>query len=158
MLFAVLGLAVMAQNPLKKGTAQLNFGFGFSNYGLPVYLGFDYGVHPDVSLGAELSYRHFDESWNKGNYNRTVLGIAGNVNYHFNRIMHIPSNWDLYAGLNVGFYSWNKLDGYGGSHTSGLGLGAQLGGRYFFSRWGINLEVGGSNAFSGGKIGLTYKL
>jgi outer membrane immunogenic protein len=47
---------------------------------------------------------------------------------------------------------------YPGSHTSGVGLGAQLGGRYYFSdKFGINLEVGGGNAFSGGKFGISVK-
>ena len=46
-----------------------------------------------------------------------------------------------------------------GSHTSGLGLGAQIGGRYFISRTvALNLEFGGGNAFADGKFGLTVKL
>jgi len=40
-----------------------------------------------------------------------------------------------------------------------MGRGAQIGGRYYFTqKVGINLELGGGNAFSGGKIGLTFKL
>jgi hypothetical protein len=40
---------------------------------------------------------------------------------------------------------------------SGLGLGAQIGGRYFFKdNFGLNLEFGGGNALSGGKFGITY--
>jgi len=73
--------------------------------------------------------------------------------------LNIPSPWDFYAGLNLGFYSWNSPRDYEGSHTSGLGLGGQIGGRYYFSnKVGINLEFGGGNAFSGGKFGLTIKI
>jgi len=40
-----------------------------------------------------------------------------------------------------------------------LGLGAQVGGRYYISnKVALNLEFGGGNAFSGGKFGLTFKL
>jgi hypothetical protein len=73
--------------------------------------------------------------------------------------MNIPSNFDFYAGLNIGFYIWSSPNNYYGTHSSGLGLGAQVGGRYFFSKnAGLNLEFGGGNAFSGGKFGLTFKL
>lgn len=143
-----------AQSPIADGQTQLNFGAGFSSYGLPLYIGIDHGVHPDISIGGELSFKSFDR-WN---YHHNVIGIAGNGNYHFNSLLDIPSNWDFYAGLNIGFYIWNSEDGYDGDHNSGLGLGAQVGGRYYWNdRWGVNLEFGGGNAFSGGKIGVTVK-
>ena len=150
---------IFAQSPLSKGQSQINAGVGLSSWGVPVYLGFDYGVHPDITLGAEASYRGYNDNWRDHKYKHSVIGILGNVNYHFNTILNIPSNWDFYAGLNLGFYSWNSPNDYEGSHTSGVGLGAQIGGRYFFSdKVGVNLEFGGGNAFSGGKFGLTIKI
>ena len=72
-------------------------------------------------------------------------------------MLNIPSNWDFYAGLNVGFYSWSSPNGYPGDGDSGVGLGIQIGGRYFITdKFGLNLEVGGGNAFSGGKFGVTF--
>ena len=162
-LFLSLGLMFLvsmgyAQSPLRVGQTQLNVGLGLSDYGLPVYVGFDHAVHPDITLGGELSYRGYDDH-DYYDYHLNSWGISGNGNYHFNSILDIPRNWDFYAGLNVGFYVWNAPDGYHGDHTSGLGLGAQIGGRYYFNnKVGINLEVGGGNEFSGGKIGLTVKL
>lgn len=144
--------------PLAQGQMQLNAGFGFSSWGLPVYVGLDYGVHPDISIGGELSFRSYSDNWNNSDYNHTVIGISANGNYHFNTLMEIPSNWDVYAGLNLGFYIYTSDKDYGGSNSSGLGLGAQIGGRYYWSEnWGVNLEFGGGNAFSGGKVGITYK-
>jgi hypothetical protein len=71
----------------------------------------------------------------------------------------MPKKWDFYAGLNIGFYVWSSPNDYKGSNSSGLGLGAQIGGRYYLSnKVGLNLELGGGNAFSGGKFGLTFKL
>jgi hypothetical protein len=157
MFLAIAGLK--AQSALPKGQSQINFGVGFSNHGVPVYLGFDHAVHNNITLGAELSYRGYDENYHENHYKHNVLGISGNFNYHFNTVLSIPSNWDLYAGLNVGYYAWNSPDGYNGDNTSGLGLGLQVGGRYYWSKKaGINLEFGGGNEFSGGKIGLSIRL
>ena len=147
--------AMFAQCPIAKGQAQINAGLGFSSWGLPVYVGMDYGIAQDITIGGELSFR----SYSDGGYSSSIIGISGNGNYHFNRIMNIPSNWDFYAGLNLGFYNWSSPSGYGGNHSSGLGLGVQVGGRYYFnSKWGINLEFGGGNAASGGQFGVSFKL
>lgn len=157
--FACISATSFSQNSLRTGNSQLNFGVGLSDWGVPLYLGFDHAVSNDVTLGGELSYRSYRESMNHIYYDHSIAGISGNANYHFNNLLDIPRNWDLYAGLNLGFYVWSSPDAYDGTHTSGLGLGAQIGGRYFISRKvGINLEFGGGNAFSNGKVGLTVKL
>ena len=163
LLFTIALLAGMissyGQNPLAVGAAQLNAGLGFSGYGLPVYLGLDFGASRDFTLGGELSFRSYSDNYNGFGYNHNIIGISGNGNYHFNTVLDMPSNWDFYAGLNLGFYVWTSPSDYPGNHTSGLGLGAQVGGRYYFSRKvGLNLELGGGSVTSGGKIGLTFKL
>jgi outer membrane immunogenic protein len=158
LLLSVISLfTVSAQSPLQKGRVQLNTGVGFSGWGVPVYFGMDFGVSRDFTLGFEGSFRNYKENYSETKYQSTILGISGNGNYHFNRIMNIPSNWDFYAGLNVGFYVWSSPYGYPGEGDSGVGLGAQIGGRYFITdHFGLNLEFGGGNAFSGGKFGITY--
>jgi len=151
MIFSVF--AMNAQAPLPKGGAQLNAGFGFSGWGVPIYVGADFGIAKDFTLGIEGSFR----SYSAGYGSVTIFGFLGNGNYHFNSIMDIPSNWDFYAGLNLGFYSWSTPSGYSGS--GGLGLGAQVGGRYFINnKFGLNLEFGGGSRVSGGKFGITYRL
>ena len=150
---------VSAQCPINVGQAQLNAGLGFSSWGLPVYVGLDFGVHKDVTVGGEASFRSYNGSWNSNKYRHSVLGFSANGNYHFNHVLNIPLEWDFYAGANVGFYIWNSPDDYDGDNVSGLGLGIQVGGRYYFNdKMGINLEFGGGNAFSGGKIGISVKL
>ncbi len=147
--------AIFAQNPVAKGQSQINVGLGLSDWGVPVYLGFDHGVHKDVTMGMEASFRTVD---NRHSKNHSVIGISGNVNYHFNHVLSIPTNWDFYAGLNIGYYIVSDSDPDDRYHTR-LGLAAQIGGRYFFTdSVGVNLEFGGGNAFSGGKIGLSFKL
>ncbi len=159
MLVVFSSLAVMAQSPYTKGEKQLNGGFGLSSWGLPVYIGLDYAVHDDITVGGELSFRSYNEKIGTYKYDHSVIGVSGNGNYHFNTILEIPDNWDVYAGLNLGFYIWNSPNSYTGSHTSDLGFGAQIGGRYYFSdKVSLNLEFGGGNAFSGGKIGISVFL
>jgi len=155
--FLLLTFILFAQKPITKAQTQLNAGIGLSGWGIPVYIGLDYGVHPYLSIGGELSYRSYNEDLFGAKYNRNIIGITGNGNYHFNSIMNIPTPWDFYAGLNIGFYNVASGSSNGGIN-SGLSLGVQIGGRYYFNQnWGINLEIGGGNSVSGGKFGITYK-
>lgn len=152
-------LTASAQAPLSAGNAQLNLGVGFSGWGVPVYGGLDYAVDNDITIGAEVSYRSWNEGWHGYDYKHSITGICGNFNYHFGKALKMKPKWDLYGGVNIGFFIWSSPSGYEGDHTSGLGLGAQIGIRYALSRVvALNLEFGGGNAFSGGKFGLTIKL
>jgi len=151
-------------NPLSKGQLQLNAGLGISNWGVPVYVGIDYGIHKDISIGAEVSGRSYREKWNNGRYNHTVIGILANGNYHFNKLFKMSSKWNVYAGLSLGYYIWNSPNDYNGESGSGIGLGSQVGARYFFTdKFGINLEFFGSPGFkkghshNNGKFGITYQ-
>lgn len=155
----IVSLISFSQHHLSPKSNQLNLGLGFSGWGIPVYLGIDHGLSRDLTLGAELSYRAYHEKWNQNTYNHNITGVSANLNYHFNTILNIPSKWDLYAGLNVGFFIWSSPTSYNGNNNSGLGLGGQIGTRYYFSdKVGLNLEFGGGNAFSGGKFGVTIKI
>ena len=146
-----------AQYALAKGDKQVNAGVGLSTWGIPVYVGLDFGVDTDISAGAEISYRNNTYRYFGDRYRRSVIGISGNANYHFNGIADIPTQYDFYAGLNVGFFIWgDAVAGYGG-RTSGLGLAAQVGGRYYFnSTTAVNLEFSGGSVF-GTKLGLSAK-
>jgi outer membrane immunogenic protein len=159
LLFVSLVSTAMAQYPLPTGRTQINLGVGLSNWGIPVYVGLDYGIHKDISLGAELSFRNYDESWNNGIYHQQIMGFVGNANYHFNSLLNIPNTVDFYGGINIGFNTWTSPSGYGGNHASGLALGAQIGGRVYVSKTvGLNLELMGGNGLNSGKFGVTFKL
>ena len=147
------------QGSVPKGSSQLNVGVGLSGWGVPVYIGIDHGISRDFTIGGEVSFRSYRENWKNDYYRHSIIGISGNVNYHFNRILDIPDEWDFYGGANLGFYIWNSPNNYSGSNSTGLGLGLQLGGRYYLSeKVGLNLELGSGNAFSNGKFGITVKL
>lgn len=150
LLVLLIGAASVFALPLNVGQSQFNIGTGFSTWGMPIYMGVDYGVTPDITLGGEATLRfHNHGSW---------VGIYGNGNYHFVNLLNMPSNTDFYAGLCLGFDVWLPDDGHENAHNSGLGLGVQVGGRYYFNdRLGLNLEIGGGFV-SGGKIGISCKL
>lgn len=134
---------------------QINAGFGFSNLGTPIFVGLDYGVTNEITVGGEISYRVI--SLHDIDY--FVAGFFGNVNYHFNKILKLPPKFNAYGGVSLGYYDWssdidNNLDNI--EHSSGISLYGQVGGRYFFNKkFGLNLEIG-VGSISGGKLGITY--
>lgn len=152
----IIHLSVNSQT-LRREHTQLNAGIGLSGWGVPIYIGLDFGHQKDVSFGLEASFRSYGQNYTGSKYNSTITGLSGNFNYHFNRVLEIPKQWDFYAGLNLGYYFWSTSSTYPGTGSSGLGLGAQIGGRYYLSNnFGLNLEFGGGNAFSQGKFGISY--
>jgi outer membrane immunogenic protein len=149
--------ASFAQAPLGKGGAQLNAGLGFSSWGTPIYLGADFGVHPDITIGPTLSFRDYNYNYLGAKYSQNLTIIGFNGNYHFNKVLNMPSKWNVYAGLTIGYYIWSSGD-YAGAKDSDIGWNGQIGARYFFSKnFGVNLEFGGGTA-TGGGLGITYKI
>ena len=166
-----------AQADLGKGNLQLNAGTGISGWGIPVYVGLDYGVTNEITVGAELSYRHDSTTYDFGRiefpygrisgekitYSHNVFGIFTNGNYHFNRLLRLPRQLDLYAGASLGFFfgSVTSSEGnikYTGDDYSGFSAALQTGARYFFTdNFGVNLELSGGVLTSGLKAGITYK-
>jgi outer membrane immunogenic protein len=162
-LLVVGASAAFAQGTLGKGGKQLNAGLGFSSWGIPVYVGVDFGVHESITVGPRISYRKTSESFSGFEYSQSLTVISFNGNYHFNQLLDLPEPFDLYAGLTLGYYIWSDVKWSNGSFSgdageaSGIGIDAQIGARYFFSdKFGLNLELGGGTA-SGGNFGITYK-
>jgi outer membrane immunogenic protein len=150
MVFSTLSLNAQRGGtaPLSKGQLQLNFGGGFSNWGIPVYASLDISVHKDVTIAPELSFGF-------GSYQALTIGFG--ADYHWNYLLGIPSNWDFYAGIGVGYHVWNNDDNNYYSYNP-LRLGARVGGRWYWSEnWALNLELGGGTGF-GGKFGVSVKL
>lgn len=154
----LIGFGANAQSPVGASGKQINFGTGLSNYGIPLYFGMDFGVHPDITAGFVLSARSYNQV-DYGSKSLLVIGVYGVGNYHFNRLLELNPEWDLYAGLSLGFVHWNYDKGYPHSKNSPLGIDLQIGGRYYWNdRWGVNAEIGGGNVLSGMRLGLSYKL
>ncbi|RAW01601.1 outer membrane beta-barrel protein [Pseudochryseolinea flava] len=160
---AICCLPAFAQGTLGKGGKQINAGLGFSSWGVPIYVGMDFGVHEDISVGPKISYRKYSDNYGFGDYSQTLVVVAVQGNYHFNRLLKLPEQWNVYAGLSLGYYTWSDVKWDGGSYdfggeASGIGFDVQVGARYFFNEnFGVNLELGGGTG-SGGNVGITYKL
>ena len=80
-LIIVIATSSFSQNPIAKGQSQFNFGVGLSSWGIPVYIGLDHGVHPNVTLGGELSYRTYNNRYRDNRYNHSIIGAAVNANF-----------------------------------------------------------------------------
>lgn len=155
---------VFAQSPLEPDRVQLNAGLGSSGWGVPIYIGLDYGIAKDFTLGGEISFQFQNHGYYKdynSYYDCSVIGLGASGNYHFNSMLNIPSKFDCYAGTSLSYLIWT-YDNYGSNphpDNASFGVGLQVGGRYFFSnRFGVNLEFGGGTICSGVKAGITFKL
>ncbi|UZR94230.1 hypothetical protein [Chondrinema litorale] len=166
-LFIAFTLSNNAQaqyNPYDNGSNIVTIGVGASGWGVPIYASLEIPVADNITAGGILSYQSYSNRYSTFKYRHTIFGIGVLGNYHFNELLQISDEWDVYAGLTLGYYIWNsKYDGsgssvdYSGPESSGIGLGAQLGGRYFFKdNLAVNVEVGGGyTALSNGKVGLS---
>lgn len=105
----------------------------------------EFPVASAITVGP-AAYTNFD-------LNYLTLGAKGN--YYFDDLFGLPSEWDVYAGANLGFGVAMNSD-----NDSDLDLGLQVGGRWFWSdKWGLYVELGGGKL--GGAaygIGVTMKM
>ncbi|MCX6224075.1 MAG: hypothetical protein NTV01_04905 [Bacteroidia bacterium] len=161
----ICALALVAfsfgQTSDNKGKLQFNAGIGY-NWGGIVYVGADYFIMDDISIGAEAelgfySYWHYDEhdltdllgGW------RTGIFIAPSVNgnYHFNRLLKIPEKFDVYAGVTTGFYIGRH------DYSFPFDFSTHIGGRLKMnSKMWLHAETGWGWRSGGAKIGFTFKL
>ncbi|MEM1135219.1 MAG: hypothetical protein AAGI07_05220 [Bacteroidota bacterium] len=152
-------------NPYDDGRKIGTVGVGFSGWGIPIFGRLEVPIVDNITVGGGLSFRTYSESFAGSRWRHNIFGINALGNYHFNELFEFTDEWDLYAGLTLGYYAWgtsfdgNNIDGvdYRGNGNGGLGIGAQIGGRYFFQdNIAVNLELGGGNVVAGGNIGVSF--
>jgi hypothetical protein len=125
----------------KEGLSYLGprVGLGVNGSSFSVGAGYEYGVTPDISVGALLDYYQYSYTayFNYGGkYKYIIFGAQGN--YHFGKILKADPKIDPFAGLVLAYqnisWSWDNLAfaGYSAS-ASGMVFGAQAGIRYFVS-------------------------
>ena len=176
-ILAIGATAVFAQGPIGKGEKQLNFGVGFSGNSVPIYVGVDFGVHPDITVGPRVGFRTHRTTTSstiggidfKTETASRTLGISFNADYHFNNVLDISSKFDFYAGAKLGYSMFSSsttvTSGSVVKETSAsgsnFGVSPQIGGRYFFnSKWSLNLQSNFDISASqyGLFLGMTMKL
>lgn len=132
-----------AQSLFLRKTMMAGVGIGLDGFGgLPIVGQLEFGVGPKIGIGrfgvGALAGIYF-------NPGATFVVVGGQGNYHFD-IPTVPE-LDLYAGLNL-------LIGFAGSRfggdSTGVGLGLNVGARYFFAPsvagflrlgWGLSIAT-----------------
>ncbi len=166
--FTLLVIVTKAQDAAaySKGSSMLNvgvgigtlyWGSGFSNdIGVNPTASYEYGATDKISVGGEVSYSGVKFNYGDGTikYSGTLIGARGS--YHF----ATSEKLDPYFGLVLGYVTVSVKDkgGFAGSaKASGLGWGAHLGARYYFSdNVGVHAELGYSG-FSILTAGVSFK-
>jgi hypothetical protein len=145
-LFLLLAFVALSTFSFGQANSGLNFGIGLSNNGLPVYGSYDIPVMENISVAPVIQF-------NLSNFDWFVLGVR--ADYYFDNALGLGEQWDFYGGLNLGYFNYSGNDV---NINSGLDLGLELGGRWFWNEmWGLNLEFSGGVGY-GAKFGLTMKM
>ncbi|MDH5366052.1 MAG: hypothetical protein OEW67_03640 [Cyclobacteriaceae bacterium] len=155
---------LFAQGPIRKGEKQLNFGVGVSTLGIPVYLGMDFGIHENISLGPIMSFRTYVSNaidpitGSKITYTQTAFGIGFNGDFHFNNLLNIPREFDVYAGISISYFVINSTTTVTGTVLlPNIGVNPHVGGRYNFNpKWSVQVQVD-AGTHTGAMGGLTFK-
>jgi hypothetical protein len=154
----------------KEGGIDLNLGVGFtsSNGFIPVYFGGNYMIKDFISAGAEVQFRIDNENYgwygNDYNYHRNGFAFLTRGDYHFNKLLKLPEQFDVYAGIDLGVafygnytsndteYEWTDSDDFY------FLAGPHAGGRWMFAdKFGLNAEFGGRSGDGAYmKVGVTF--
>lgn len=135
----ILSTALFTTKLNAQAKQQISFGLVGVSYEIPV---------SNVITIAPTAYTNF-------NLSHLTLGVK--ANYYFDDLIGLPSEWDVYGGVNGGFGVVVNNDN---SLENGINFGLQIGGRWFWNEtWGIYIE-GGAGAVGGaaGGLGLTMVL
>lgn len=121
-----------AQAYTGKGDQKLNLGLNVWGYGTGIAGTYDYGINELLSVGAGLNV--YFSNYKDDNKDNSLFAF-GRVNFHLNKALELPENFDIYPGLDVGVVGRN------------FGIGAHLGARYFFTqKLGVFAEVGNNGS------------
>lgn len=141
-LIVVLGASqVKAQAYDGLGDQKVQGGLSIFGNGLGLQSTYDYGIFDIFSLGGGLELYFRGTNGNKQN-KAADFYLFGRASVHLGRLINMPSEMDLYPGIDLGFLGGNA------------GLGGHLGYRYFFTpKYGAYVELG-----TRGSIGITINL
>lgn len=153
----LVGISSVNAQSFGKGTSVLEVGLGFGGgFGMPISLGYEYGVAEKIGVGLVAAYGSTTVSgFGAGNdikYTHILAGIKGN--YHF----YTTDVIDVYAGAVLGYnkVSFDNKNNFPVAEASAVIFGGQLGGRYYFTEsLGAFAEVG--YGLANFNVGLAYK-
>lgn len=125
-----------------------------ATFGANYEQGFIDDVFPDFNLGLGALLQYANYSWFNDNFSITTLAAQANLHYDLG-----IENFQPYGGLLLGF---SVVSGDWGNNNSSLGLGAQVGGRYYFrddlaATVRLNTSAAGFGGYSVLSAGVDYK-
>jgi len=125
---------------IKSSLVQISAGSGIYSGGFPIYAFADFRVQPNWTVGPQVNFV-FDNNFH--------FVLSGRADYHFNSLLNLYKNWDLYAGATMGIDF---------SKDTEFSSGIHVGGRWYWNKtWGLNVEIGGGTYFKS-SIGVTLRL
>ncbi len=128
--------SLQAQNYTGQGDQKIQAGFNFYGYGTGIKASYDYGLNESFSVGVGANF------FNSGLY-RSGFFIFGRGDYHFQEIIDLPAELDVYIGAELGIIGNNYF-----------GIGGHIGARYEIAKnLSAFLEVG-----SNGALGISLNL
>jgi hypothetical protein len=146
-LFALVAVAValsfvvtatsLAQYKEAKSYLGPRLGLGVHGSSFSVGAGYEYGVTPDISVGALIDYYQYSYTFiNSLTEKYIIFGAQGN--YHFGKALKADPKIDPFAGLVLAYqnisWSWDNQAAEGFIPSgSGMVFGGQAGIRYFVS-------------------------
>ncbi len=143
----------LSAQSFNKGDINVGAGIGLGSRfggGLPIAIHGEYGITDAISGGVYAAF--VSHSY----WTYTVIGVRGA--YHFNELLDLSDELDVYGGLTI-LNTSVKADGIGrlGGVGSGLDFGIYIGGRYYFTdNIAAYAELGNGVAYF--QVGVTLKL
>ncbi|WP_347220274.1 DUF6646 family protein [Chryseobacterium sp.] len=122
------GILSYAQAWKGAGDQKLQGGLNIWGLGTGIAASYDYGINSLISVGGGANV-YFNEK----DDNPFVFGRVG---FHLQETLALPSEIDIYPGVNIGIAGKD------------FGLGVYVGARYFFTEnWGAFIEAGNNGSF-----------
>lgn len=124
--FLFLTNTIKAQSYSGKGDNKIQVGYNIYGYGNGIKATYAYGLSEQFSLGAGATY-YFNNDVND-------YFIYGRACFHLGPLLDLPTELDIYPGIELGYLSSNNI-----------GVAGYLGVRYFFTdNIGVYTELGSS--------------
>lgn len=128
----------------QKGAFYLGPTLGLAYSGFGIGVNGEYALDKNWGIGGEISYTTFSDDVGAGSYNAqwkyTFVGVLAAGSYHF--IIEKNRRLDPYVKGGLGYFHWgasysdnqgNRYQNlYGAGYSSGIGIEAAGGLRYFF--------------------------
>ncbi|MGC4130636.1 MAG: hypothetical protein QM564_14020 [Bergeyella sp.] len=124
---AVFGLASAQTDAFKgQGDLRLNVGANFQKGGTGIQTSLDYGLGESFSAGVQAGYllgvKEYDGEKPSGTHR---FDVKARVSAHLGEVIGLPSNVDLYPGLNLGLKNFGGHVGARVFFDKGFGVFAE---------------------------------